>query len=564
MHSTLRTGILLLSTSCVGVPVAGFTPQPGPELPPRQATTLQPAGQTPEAVRDAGAQEPVEPVAVEPVAARLDPATAARFEAAAELGIGPLIEALDSADAATVRALADLDWNGDAALARRLRLVALERHSGQVSDLPDAPRHPSLLAAFERLRGRYVETVPRRIGLLLPVDTPWGAQLEEAFRLALGEDSGLEVIVRGSLDPEESVRQLAFEDRVSLIVSGPFLKRARRAAVRAAQIGIPTISLGREEGMAALSPVIFQVGVTNRQQIQALVEAAVQGRGYKRFAMLFPRTKTGWRAAEEFAASAAREGAEITYAQPYRAEETTFTDLIKAMVGRDPKNLARTPQYHRCVKEISKSAKGLRRKRAVESCRDHTPPQIDFDAIFIPDTAGNVRQLMPFIELNDMVPNLNGRQLWKTRRATGNKELAPTPILGLRQLNSIYFATRTRTEVEGALFVDAYFPYDSKRPQPGAFARDFRKRLRRAPNLLEVLAYDVGNWVVAVDKAGKLTDWKQVVEGLRETSSRAAVSGLWSLGGDGQVQRPLYRLTILKRKIVSEAARAAAVESKGR
>jgi hypothetical protein len=563
MDSALRTAFLLLSTSCVGAPLAAFAPQPGPELPPRQATTTGTTGQRPE-VADAGPSAASAASDVGATVTVVDAQLRARFERAKESGVGALIEALDGADEAAVLSLSALGWEGDAERARQLRLAALDQHRGAAVELADSPTHPSLLAAYQRLRGRQVQPVARRIGLLLPVDTPWGAQLEEAFRLALGEDSGIEVVVRSSLDPEAGVRQLAFEDRVTLIVGGPFLKRARRAAISAAQIGIPTISLGREEGLAALSKVIFQVGATNRQQVRALVAAAVDGRGYKRFALLFPRTKTGWRAAEEFADAASARGATVTYAQPYRAAETTFTDLIKRMVGRDPKNLSRTPQFRRCVAVISKTARGLRRKRAVESCRDHTPPQIDFDAIFIPDTAGNVRQLMPFIELNDMVPNLNGRQLWKTRKATANKGLVPTPILGLRQLNSNYFATRTRTEVEGTLFVDAYFPYDSKRPEPGEFARAFRKNLRRAPNLLEVLAYDVAGWVSAVDQAGKLTDWDQVTQGLLETGTRSAVSGMWSLDGSGQVERQLYHLTILNRKIVSEAARAAAVAKQKR
>jgi hypothetical protein len=40
------------------------------------------------------------------------------------------------------------------------------------------------------------------------------------------------------------------------------------------------------------------------------------------------------------------------------------------------------------------------------------------------------------------------------------------------------------------------------------------------------------------------------------------VTGVWSMGGDGQVKRPLYLLSIHKRRIVTEAARLEALKSK--
>ena len=162
------------------------------------------------------------------------------------------------------------------------------------------------------------------------------------------------------------------------------------------------------------------------------------------------------------------------------------------MVGRDAASLNANPKYRKCVSEIADELKGLRRKRRVESCRDRTPPKVEFEAIFVPDSVASVRQIMPFIELADMVPNLNERMLWKTRKATENKELIATPILGMRQLNSHYFASRSRTDVEGSLFVDAYYPYDGERALPGQFTRAFRKLNNRPPDLLETLAYDVG------------------------------------------------------------------------
>ena len=549
-------------------PVACVTLSHAPTEPPirdKQQTTQSQDGQNPDHLKDdsnlnsdASPQKPQEPKKEEQPTIVITPIWQALLDGPSEL----LISALDAAGEDELKKLLSAS-EGAAQQAVMLRLARIQLHRGGAVELPlEVPASLlEVLTEAQKLKSVFGSSKPGRIGLLLPQDRPWGEVLHKAFLLGLGETE-VEVVLRSSQNPEQGMRELIIDEQVSLVICGPFIKRARRAAVVAAQFSVPLISLGRSKELAALGDTIFQVGLSNEAQIEHLVAGAMEQRGYQRFAVLFPRTVSGWRAASDFTSEVEKRGGSITKTQPYPRGETTFTGLITGMVGRNSEALQSNPKYRRCVAEIDKSLKGLRKKRKVESCRDHTPPEVDFDAIFIPDTVATVRQIMPFIELADMVPNLNDRGLWRTRKATGNKELIATPILGMRQLNSHYFANRSRTDVEGSLFVDAYYPYDSERSMPGLYARQFRKNFKRPPDLLETLAHDTGLLVAHLAREQRLNERGMTAQALRELREFEAVTGLWSMGGDGQVKRPLYLLSIHKRRIVTEAARLEALKRK--
>ena len=473
-----------------------------------------------------------------------------------------LIEELDRADRATLERLVGQPPS-PGQRAAQLRLAMIRMHSGEQAELPESV--PAGLAGVlertRRLQTQLGQSRPRRVGLLLPKDRPWGEVLEKAFRFGLGS-STVEIVVASSENPEAGMRELILDYGVSLVVCGPFLKRAHRAAVVAQRFRVPLISLAREPGLSELGDSVFQVGLTNEAQIDRLVAGAMEMRGYTRFAVLFPRTASGWKALKRFTDQVELRGGQVSIKQPYPRGETTFTPLISSMVGRDATALNINPKYRKCVSEIDENLKGLRRKRKVEFCRDHTPPKIDFDAIFIPDSVSAVRQIMPFVELADMVPNLNERMLWKTRKATDNKELIATPILGMRQLNSHYFASRSRTDVEGTLFVDAYYPYDKQRALPGMFTRAFRKANNRPPDLLETLAYDLGLLINYLDERELVSSRMLAQRALSELKDFEAVTGPWSMNKTGQVERPLYLLSIHKRRILTESDRVQALEQK--
>ncbi len=565
LHSLLTAFVLAL-TACASLPTA-----PADRASDTHKTTSAEVGQNPTSEQastsDSDAEQPKGTAPDTPTVTDVEKTTPvpldARWQGLLEGELDPLIAAVDGADETTLLQVQRAAEKPTAKQVIALRLALLALHRSEAVELPtevpDSLR--PLLEQTTNLRAALGQARPGRIGLLLPQDRPWGEVLEKAFRFGLA-DTEIDVVAASSEDPEAGMRQLIVDEGVALVVCGPFLKRARRAAVVAQRFGVPMISLAREQGLADLGGAIFQVGLTNEAQIDRLVAGAMEQRNYQRFAVIFPRTASGWQALARFTAQVEARGGQVTKTQPYLRGETTFTPIITGMVGRDAASLQSNPKYRTCVAAIPEHLKGLRKKRQVESCRDHTPPKVDFDAIFIPDSVATVRQIMPFIELADMVPNLNDRVLWRTRKATENEELIATPILGMRQLNSHYFATRSRTDVEGSLFVDTYYPYDKARALPGDFTRAFRKAFTRPPDLLETLAYDVGLLVAHLAESERLSSRAMALSALRDLKDFEAVTGPWTMSKQGQVERPIYLLSIHNRRILTESDRVDALQKK--
>ena len=115
-----------------------------------------------------------------------------------------------------------------------------------------------------------------------------GTSLHENFLLGLGEDyDDWEIDLRSSEKTRRSHGWLCC-CRLSACDDGTLPFSIERAAQRAASLGLPMLSMGRDETLPAQSPWIFQVGLPNRHQIGALVDGAMRLRGYKSLPFCFP------------------------------------------------------------------------------------------------------------------------------------------------------------------------------------------------------------------------------------------------------------------------------------
>lgn len=68
--------------------------------------------------------------------------------------------------------------------------------------------------------------------------------------------------------------------------------------------------------------------------------------------------------------------------QSYAAEETTFTDSVKSLVGRDVMELR--SDYHLALQECAKQPDSFRWARCQRNVVQDLKPIIDFDGLFIP------------------------------------------------------------------------------------------------------------------------------------------------------------------------------------
>ncbi|HZZ86384.1 MAG TPA: penicillin-binding protein activator [Anaeromyxobacteraceae bacterium] len=347
------------------------------------------------------------------------------------------------------------------------------------------------------------------IGVAVPMSGKykgWGEAIVEGLSLALA-DSPYQLAVRdtrGEADgAAQALAQLAREDRVIAAVGGVTNAEALAAASAAQAEGVPFISLSKVEGVTAAGPFVFRNMLTAEAQAAALAEFAAARRGLRRFATLYPETTYGQELASAFAGAAASRGAEVNHSVPYEADRTTFSPMVKALVGKA--NLERRADWRKASAEIAKEQKDpFRRKKALEKLRKELPPIVDFDAVFIPDFAKNVALLAPALAVEDvMTLTCDEKALDRFRKATGQPDARAVQLLGANGWDDPALFEKASRYVECAVFVDGFFA-PSARPATRRFVEAFQKQYQHPPTILEASAHDAAGLLRATLEAGAI------------------------------------------------------------
>ena len=184
----------------------------------------------------------------------------------------------------------------------------------------------------------------------------------------------------------------------------------------------------------------------------------------KRFAVLYPNDSYGVDYANMFWSSVEKKGGTITGAQVYQPEQTDFNGPIRRLVGtyylKDRKK-----EYKEKLK--IRYQKSHLPKQSQINVKDILPPIVDFDALFIPDSAKTLNLIAPHIAFNDITDiYLVGTTLWNQKH--------------IIQKQSKY--------INKAFFVDTSLSRDSFRKTK--FYQQFTEIFQQSPGLFEVQAYE--------------------------------------------------------------------------
>jgi hypothetical protein len=289
--------------------------------------------------------------------------------------------------------------------------------------------------------------------------------------------------------------------------------------------------------------------LTASAQARALAEFAMAKRGMKRFAIMYPSIPYGTELANAFWDEVEARGGEIRGAETYANDRTTFTPLVKDMVGK--LYLDERTDYLDQLREILQKEKDpFRRRKALEKVRDRLPPVTDFDAIFIPDFPKNLKLLTPALAVEDVVTQTClPDEVKRIAKSTGRPDLKPVQLLGANGWGGDPSLFDTSPGAPGrhvrcAIFVDGFFA-GSARPATKAFVEAFQKKYPgQTPTILEASAYDAAR--MARDAMGPRK--AQTREDLRNALSAvrgfAGATGIITMGADRTAQKDLFFLTI--------------------
>jgi ABC-type branched-subunit amino acid transport system substrate-binding protein len=332
------------------------------------------------------------------------------------------------------------------------------------------------------------------------------------------------------------------------VVGGITNAEAERAAATAEELGLPFVSLSKQEGVTEAGPHVFQHMLTADAQARALADLFMARRGLKRFAILYPAVAYGVELANAFWDEVEARGGEVRAAETYAIDRTTFTPLVKDMVGK--LYLEERTEFVEAQKEIAKKeADPFRRRKALERLREGLEPVVDFEAVLIADFARNVKLIGPALAVEDIVTGTClPDELKKLEKTSGRHDLKAVQLLGgngwggdptLFDLSPGGAGRHLRC----AVFVDGFFA-GAARPETHRFAEAFQRKYGAAPTILEAYAYDALKLLRVALEQGQATTREQLRDGLAALKGVKGATGDLTVGPKRLVEKELFYLTL--------------------
>ncbi len=419
---------------------------------------------------------------------------------------------------------------------------------------PDGPYAAEAKSIVERI-SKLTFVRPNVIGVAVPLSGQgsakrWGEAILQGVGLAL-EGSTTKLAVRDTRgEPDgaaSAIQALALDEGAIVVIGGVTNAEAERAAATAEELQVPFISLSKQEGLTDAGPHVFQNMLTAGAQAKALADLTMGRRGMKRFAIMFPSVTYGVELANAFWDEVDARGGEVRGAETYAPDRTTFTPLVKDMVGK--LHLDDRIDWKDLQKEIAENEKDpFRRRKALERARERLDPVTDFDAIFIPDFAKNVRLITPSLAVEDVVTQTcEPAEVEKIKKTTGRPNLHPVQLLGANGWNDPALFDMAPggpgRHVKCAIIVDGFFA-GSARAETKRFVEAYGKKYPgQTPTILEASAFDAARMARQTIETRILTR-----EAFRDTLGRLkgfkGATGDISMGPKRTPEKELFFLTV--------------------
>ncbi len=324
-----------------------------------------------------------------------------------------------------------------------------------------------------------------------------------------------------------AVRDLVMDNKVAAVI-GPLSRVAAEAAAEEAEkLWVPIITLTQKEGVSHIGSYVFRYFLSNEQQTRALVEYAVLGLDYKRFAILYPDDSYGTRLMNLFWDELDRLGAEVRGVETYDPSQTDFADQIKKLVGLYyPRVEGETSEWTEGVKTDESSPAGST-GQAPGDLKEELTPIVDFDAIFIPDGYSQVGLIAPQLAYHDV---------------TGVK------LLGTNLWNSQKLVEMAGPYLQDAVFVDGFFS-GSGLPLTSQFVESYEKTFGGKPGYPEAQAYDTVHLLMEALRQPGVTSRPMLRDALLRIQALPGVAGIASVSPDGEVSKTPFLITIYRRRM---------------
>ncbi len=433
--------------------------------------------------------------------------------------------------------------------ADRLDRVRNRLAQGEPGDAP-VGELPTLAALMERPLPS-TAGAQGTLGVVLPLSGPFAKLGEESLRgilLAAGIfpeaaqtlPPRMRLLVRDTAGrPElaaQAVRELAAREEVVAIVGPLVSAECEAAAAEAEALRVPLLALTSHEEVAKGRSHIFRLRTLPSDEVALIADHAIQALGARRFAIFYPRDEYGRRLRGLFWDAVEARGGEVVAVAGYDSKANDFGDAIRRLLGY----ALLTPAEEQAVQEREELLSRARRlppdrarvlaaeaKARLGPEGEPLPPIVDFDALFIPESHDKVVLIAPQLAYHE---------------ASGPRLLGPS---GWAHPDLVRIG---RDHVRGAVFV-AHFFAESALPVVRDFAARFQASFDSGPDAFAAQAYDGAN-LVLVQLARGQRSRAAMREGLLAVRAYPGVSGVLSMGSDGNARKRPFLLGVERGRVV--------------
>lgn len=417
---------------------------------------------------------------------------------------------------------------GEISIDNRDRDEARKYFSRTISVAPQSEwstRAQEMLDQLEAVR----RVEPRTIGVVLPMTGKYSAISQKTLRgiqMGLGlynnYPSSFKLAVidsEGNSDnSRRGVEKLVKEDNAIAIVGSVLSKTAPAVAAKSQELGVPSLALSQKAGITEVGQNVFRNSLTSEMQVRYLVKTAMEEQGMRKFAILYPNDLYGVEYANIFWDEVLARGGSIVSAQSYSTKETDFRDPIQRLVGTYYLE-ARSDEYKMRLNEWMKSQ--TRKSSRNTPPDDLLPAVVDFDGIFIPDSAKAMGQISAMLSFNGVKSvKLLGTNLWN--------------VSGIAK-RAGHFSSQL-------LFVDS-FVSNEPRFTGSAFVRDYKTIFNEDPGIFEIQAYDAALLLRQLISQGN-TSRESLSRALAEVKDFPGAVGPLSMTSEREIMRPLVALSL--------------------
>jgi ABC-type branched-subunit amino acid transport system substrate-binding protein len=379
-------------------------------------------------------------------------------------------------------------------------------------------------------------------------------QILNALALAvdLQNRSGVQVSVKDTRGEPDGAAQ-AVEDLAkdgAIVILGPIgLTEGSAAAVRAQQIGIPMISLSATEGITQIGDYVFRDMLTKSAGARAIAQYAQKKLNARSFGIIAPDSSYGDEVTRAFWDALDEGGSEVRAYEHYPQRTTTFKPFVSRMVGRSQQDLDERKEFMEESQKIIESIQDpYKRRKEIARLKSQSAPVVDFDALFIPDSARTIRLIAPAVASEDVVTSgCDQRELEVFKKTTKREDVRTVQLLGTSLWNNPELVDErmgAARYVQCAVFADGFFA-DSQRRATRKFVDDFDGAYHRRPGFLEAHAWDVAmivRRIVDEDRPQTREAMRGALASMKKPFDGA--TGETVFGPDREARKPLFWLWI--------------------